>query len=152
MCVDSLRPAGPFHVCPHLSWCPSPRERLCLSLLSCVLSVSVFVPSSSSSSLFLVWAPLVLTAFPIARSVSLCPLLSLFFSLLLFLSLVSCCDYVSTVASLCACLFISVTISASLLPLCVPMASSLSPTHLFVAAECADRGQRLEAPACLGLN
>lgn len=108
-----------------------------------VCSLGLFVPSSSSS-LFLVWAPPVLMAFPIAHSVSLCPLLSLCFSLLLFLSLVSCCDYVSTVASLCAYLFISVTISASLLPLCVPVAASLSPTRLFVAAECADRGQ----PAC----
>lgn len=73
----------------------------------------------------------------------------LVFFLLLFLSLVSCCDYVSVFLSL----YLSLSLSLHLF--CLSVVSSLSPARLFVAAEwqqCTNRGQRLGAPACLGLN
>ena len=143
----------PFpRVCPHLCRCPSPRERLCLSLLLCVLSASVFLPYSSS--LFLLWAPLVLTAFPVACSVSLCPFLSLFLSYCCCSCLLSHAVIMSLLLHLCVPVSLSlfVTISSSLLSLWVPVVSALSSTCLFVAAECTDRGQRFWAPACLGLN
>lgn len=73
----------------------------------------------------------------------------LVFFLLLFLSLVSCCDYVSVFLSL----YLSLSLSLHLF--CLSVVSSLSPARLFVAAEwqqCTNLGQRLGAPACLGLN
>ena len=146
-------------VCAHLSWCPSPSEHL-RYLCYWVFSVSAFLcpppPRPPPLCLFLLWGPLVLACFPVARSFSLS--VPYFLHFFVPISSLFLCDCISAFLSVFLSLYLSLSlsISASLLSVCVHVSSSLFPPHLFVDTEWQQivltEGRGAGVPEYLGLN